>query len=436
MKKYFVVSKLSENMLETPEGYLVCLGVSIARTGMMQYAEGETPLEVGGDGIIEINRSPDEVFSPKTIASFEGKPVTVNHPTGNVTPENWSNLTKGLVQNVRRGSGDQKDDLVADILVTDRIAITLVKSGLREVSCGYEAEYTQTGEGKGTQTNIVGNHVALVDQGRAGEDYAIKDHKGVMNMDKKTLLAKMLTILGITNDEAKKLVNDADPAAGERKPDEKKPDEKVSDAGAYDALLKMVGDIGEMIKGLQKPADAAPAAGEKKPDEKPAADADPMEARFKKIEDSLSSLLEKKANDEKADPVILDEEMDEEEGEESGDNAMCAGDTASRVEILAPGLEAKGKDIKAKALKVCYATTEGKQIIEQLNGGKAPAFDSAEKVEVLFNATSEVLKKSRNRELAASKQVRDQQLIEGTPSDRVMTAEKMNELNAAHYKKV
>ena len=70
-----------------------------------------------------------------------------------------------------------------------------------------------------------------------------------------------------------------------------------------------------------------------------------------------------------------------------------------------------------------------------LNGGKVPAFDSKAKVDMLFNAASEVLKRSRNQDLTKTKQVRDAELIEGTPQDRVMTAEKMNELNAKHYSK-
>lgn len=444
MKKYFVVSKLSENMHETPEGYLLCIGVPIARTGSMLYGQGETPLETDKDGIIEITRTSDEVFRPQTIASFEGKPVTISHPTEFVTAENWNNLAKGLVQNVRRGADDQADDLIADLLITDRVAIQLVKNGLREVSCGYEAEYTQTEEGKGIQTNIIGNHVALVDEGRAGSEYAIKDHKGVkMDKDKKTMFQKLLSVVGITQDEAKKLVQDE--AASEEKPVEEKADDSKAHDG-YDALMKAVKDLNAIVSNMTGPTEAAKdEESEEKSEAKPAADA--MEERMKKIEDAVAGILEKMGAKDAAEeeaPVVTDEEggeeeesMDEdmEEGEESEDE-MCTGDAASRAEILAPGLDTKGKtaDVKAKALKACYGTKEGKKLIEQLNGGKAPAFDSAEKVEMLFTATSEVLKAQRNRELTKTRQVRDQELVDGTPQDRVMTAEKQNELNKEFYK--
>ena len=68
------------------------------------------------------------------------------------------------------------------MLIKESMTIKLVKAGLREVSCGYEAEYEQTGDGEGIQTNIVGNHIALVEQGRAGQSYAINDHKGAIRI--------------------------------------------------------------------------------------------------------------------------------------------------------------------------------------------------------------------------------------------------------------
>jgi hypothetical protein len=438
LKKYFVVSKLSENMHETPEGFLLCIGVPIARTGSMLYGEGETPLETGEDGTIEVSRAEEEVFRPQTIASFEGKPVTIAHPNEFVTADNWSRLAKGVVQNVRRGVGDQGDSLIADLLITDSIAIQLVKNGLREVSCGYEAEYTQTAEGKGTQANIIGNHVALVDEGRAGSEYAIKDHKGV-KMDKKNLLEKLLAVVGITKDEAKKLVQDAEAPVVEKK------EEKAADAPAYDAeaLMKAVKDLNAIVSNMTSPTEAA-VDTEKEMEEKPAKDAEVapgLEERLTKLEAAVSKLLERESKEDEV-PVVTDEDSEEEamdeemEGEEEAEDAMCTGDTASRAEILSPGLDTKGKtnDVKAKALKACYGTKEGKALIDQLNGGKAPAFDSAEKIEMLFTATSEVLKAQRNRDMTKTRQVRDQELVDGTPQERVMTPEKQNEMNEKFYK--
>ncbi len=108
------------------------------------------------------------------------------------------------------------------------------------------------------------------------------------------------------------------------------------------------------------------------------------------------------------------------------------GDTASRVEILAPGLKAKEKDAKVMALKAAYATTDGKKVIEALTGGKEPKFDSQDKVNTLFIAASEVLKASRTADLSKTKQTRDFDPSESSPLSG-LTPEQMNERNAKHY---
>ncbi len=437
--KFYTTSKISENIHETPEGFLVCIGVPIARTGEMVYGEGETPLEVGEDGRILIQREAEEVFRPETIASFEGKAVTITHPTEFVDPDNWSRLAKGMLQNVRRGEGEQENDLIADLLITDSVAINLVKNGLREVSCGYEAEYTQTGEGRGLQTKIVGNHLALVDEGRAGSAYAINDHKGKGSAMK--LKDKIKAIFAKAQDEAMAMAD-----AEEKKPEEKKPakdadgdkDEKESkDAGAYDELKKMVSDLGEKIAamgGKQKDASSQPSENEPaKVDAKDDDVATSLEDRLKALEASVAKLLEHQApaSDEESEDADESEEGEESEDDDFEESTMT-GDTASRIEILAPGLKAKGADGKSKALIVAYATKDGKAVIDQLTGGKAPELKDPKRVNTLFIAASELLKVSRTSELARTKQTRDFSSASETPKG-AMSAEQLNAINAKHY---
>lgn len=180
--RFYVTAQLSENISETPEGYLLCENVPITRTGEFLYKGNELlgddnkPLvEPTSDGIVRIQRDEESVFDEITIRSFEGKPFTLNHPDGFVDPENWQDLTHGIIQNVRRGINEQSDLMLADILVTTKEAIDLIKSGERELSCGYDAEYEDLGSGVGRQRNIIGNHVALVSKGRAGGRCAIQD---------------------------------------------------------------------------------------------------------------------------------------------------------------------------------------------------------------------------------------------------------------------
>src|SRR5438477_8399875 len=131
MAKFYTPTQLSENIKETPEGCLLCLNVPIARTGEMIYGEGETPLETDGEGKVLIYRDADEVFHVDTIASFEGKAVTIKHPEEFVSPQNWSYLAKGIMTNVRKapeGDSDGQESLLADLLITDALAISLIKT--------------------------------------------------------------------------------------------------------------------------------------------------------------------------------------------------------------------------------------------------------------------------------------------------------------------
>ncbi len=115
------------------------------------------------------------MFSPKTIASFEGKPFTDDHSEGDefVTAENYKQYVKGHVTNVRRGEGEYSDKLLADIIVYDKTVIEEIESGKREISCGYGCDYDIDEKGNILQVHITGNHVALVDEGRAGHSVRI-----------------------------------------------------------------------------------------------------------------------------------------------------------------------------------------------------------------------------------------------------------------------
>ena len=149
--------------------------VSQSRYGEQTYKRDEVPIEPNRDGLVLIKRTEDEVFKPEAISSFEGKPFTIDHPDEMVTPENWKDLAHGFITNVRRGVKEKLDLLVGDIVVTTKKAIELIKNGMREISCGYDADYEQLDIGIGMQKNIIGNHIALVMRGRAGHRCAIGD---------------------------------------------------------------------------------------------------------------------------------------------------------------------------------------------------------------------------------------------------------------------
>lgn len=425
-------------MAETPEGFLLCLGVPIARTGEMDYGPGESPVEVGPDGRARISRDSKEVFRPETIASFEGKPFTISHPKEFVNPENWKSLACGIIQNVRRGTGEFANDLLADILVTVAEAIRLIKSGMREVSCGYEAEYVQLGIGLGMQTNILGNHLALVEQGRAGAAYAINDQKGA-KMAK--ISERIKGIFAKAADEATKVVDDAAEGDKTKKTDDEMPKwgrdlqkqmKLVTDAMMSAMPAMAAGDKEEEEEEKKKADDAEGEEKKKSEDEAPAWAQD-----MAKCMNAIMEKLEGKSKDADEEEESEDADKDDEDAKDDDfeqTTAADTGDTAARIEILAPGMKFKGKDAMKQALEHAYTAKDHKMLIEGLHGGKTVDFKkmTAKTVDHLFYAASEVIKIARTKDFSRARTgVRDSaSMIQGSET---VSAEKLNEINAKFY---
>ena len=189
---HYYGTRLSENISRRePEGYLLCLNVPVARTGTQDYLPEE--LGLPGSSFISVYRPEEEVFSPETVASFEGMPVTNDHPPDGVDVSNIRALQKGHAHNVRRGTGDESDLLLADLIITDPGLIDLIlEEGKREISCGYTYELCEE-NGQYIQRKIRGNHVAVVDAGRAGPRVSIKDHKASISERRKPNMKKSLS---------------------------------------------------------------------------------------------------------------------------------------------------------------------------------------------------------------------------------------------------
>lgn len=194
MRAYYG-SRFSPNKTATPEGFLICHNVPIARTGWYEYLGDEIGVADMSGKVVKVYRSPEEVFSPAAMASFEGKILTDEHPPDLVNPDNATRYAKGAIQNVRQGSGVDSDLLLADLVVYDQQLIDEIQEGKREVSCGYDCIYVDAGDGTYQQQQICGNHVAVVKNGRAGDRVAIKDSKTNPNPEGETRMAKKLVLL-------------------------------------------------------------------------------------------------------------------------------------------------------------------------------------------------------------------------------------------------
>jgi len=436
---YYITEQLSEHIGETPEGFLLCKDVPLTRTGVFEYTASEVPVEASLDGMVKIQRDDDEVFAQNTIASFEGKPVTINHPEGMVTPENWSELAHGIVQNVRRGQGEMSDLLLGDLLITTEKGIELVKSGLREVSCGYDAQYEQIEKGKGRQKEIIGNHIALVTKGRAGGRCAIQDGKTCTGCGKCTCNKDnaITTKEDIYKMKAKDLFKRIFPksrfadALADEDLGEPAPVEGMDDVEkAQQAAAEAKASAEQAVEAAQQAAEAAKQASEAKEVNEPPADADPVEEE--KIEDEAPDLAAVIERLDKLEALVQElirieteegheelpagdaegeegkekdlEEVQDDEGEEKEEGwEEEFNDVASNAEIIDPDIVVtppKTKDaaprqikrIKMVALKSAMTSDSAPIVNKLLNGKQLEELKSSELDSVFFTASKMIAK--------------------------------------------
>jgi hypothetical protein len=130
--------------------------------------------------IVKIYRPEEEVFSDESLGSFTNKPVTNNHPPELVNPNNSKQFSVGM-----SGPEVVRDGMFAKTVlhVTDGEAIKNIESGKVELSNGYTADIEWisgvTPEGEqydAIQRNIKGNHIAIVERGRAGSSCRVADN--------------------------------------------------------------------------------------------------------------------------------------------------------------------------------------------------------------------------------------------------------------------
>lgn len=438
--RFHSVEQIGDKRSLTPEGFLICHDVPIARTGLMVYGPNELPIDGSKQGYVKITRGEDDLFSEETIASFLGKAVCVGHPDEDVNPENWNSLAVGAVHNVRRGEGVEDDLLLADLFIFHKDVVDQLAADTLEVSAGYDADYEETGPGEGVQTGIIGNHVALVEQGRCGPRCAVRDHNG----------------------PSSEIVKELQMAAKQKKK-----------GWTFDALLKRlraaskdegIGEILDQVEeeGLVKddlPEAATPEDvhihihnGPDSTEPRPSIDGDPeidppdpktyddelsgrldaLEAQHKEICDKLDALCEKvgmgkgadEAENEELKEEIIEEAKDEMPEEMTKDSkfafkdsrylAKSFRDTMSKAEILVPGIRVPTYDASAPAhvtfrqicntrrtaLDLAYAQPTTRGIIDDvLNGSNLDTRRmTCDAVRSTFSATALIQKRSNNHQ--------------------------------------
>lgn len=162
-------TKISEHIWKDNNGQLICNDCVLARTGAYDYRESEIIPDGDYNKIVKVYRKDSDVFDPKAMASFENKPFCNEHPQEDVNGQNYKKLQYGFLRDVHRGEGSDSNCLMGTLVVTDSQIIDLILSGeKRELSLGYDTNIVQDPNGNYYMTQIRGNHIALVDSGRAG----------------------------------------------------------------------------------------------------------------------------------------------------------------------------------------------------------------------------------------------------------------------------
>ena len=143
---------------KTAEGFIRDTPI-VGRTGILLYrnADGTERREY---------RPPEEAFKADSLASLQGKPITIGHKAY-VTAGNAAQVAPvGSVLSAGRQDGNA---IRADIVIYN------LDTNARELSCGYTLDLDETPgttpEGEhydAIQRNIVYNHCAIVPKGRAG----------------------------------------------------------------------------------------------------------------------------------------------------------------------------------------------------------------------------------------------------------------------------
>jgi hypothetical protein len=160
-----------------PNGF-ISITANLTRTGIFTYRH------MRPDGTVKLLkqlRIEEEVFSEEAIASLSGLPITNNHPSVLVSPENASEYIVGMSSdNPKRIKLDSEDYVQQKLVIFDDSAISMIKNKEKcEMSLGYQCTLDMTpGEYKGeaydcVQRDIRYNHGSIVKEARGGPNCRI-----------------------------------------------------------------------------------------------------------------------------------------------------------------------------------------------------------------------------------------------------------------------
>lgn len=159
-------------------GYWLIEGNPITKEGVFPYLGRTISPRLEPDKIYQVYRPYAELANPETLKSFDGIPLIEDHEMlGDGFTSTDDRPPQGILMNPRADNGM----LVGDLKIFSDAMKDRIEGGKKELSLGYKCRYDITpGEWNGQhydaiQTDLRGNHIALVAQGRMGHDVRVYD---------------------------------------------------------------------------------------------------------------------------------------------------------------------------------------------------------------------------------------------------------------------
>lgn len=287
------------NVLADNNGYIPVSDRPLSKVGVFPYMGSSIGAE-DPNKIYMVYRPAEQLSRPETINSFKLVPLIDEHEM--LGKDATAAEKKGIQGTTGEDIYFKDGVLYGNMKVFSESMKNLIEGGKKELSLGYKCKYIfEDGVFEGQkydaiQTDLLGNHIALVSEGRMGKEVSVVDEalKTVVTMDRQDII-NIEKVEDMTKEEIQELLKDGvksamdealkpiedkvnaldeamkkdeskdeEPKKGEDKEEEKAEDECAEDEKSMDelkkendSLKKKVEDMEEKMKKDSKGQDEA-----------------------------------------------------------------------------------------------------------------------------------------------------------------------------------
>ena len=293
----------------------------ISKAGVFPYMGRSISDDCEPDKVYYVYRSPETLKASTDTWDNPPKPFINDHE---MLGEGFAKIDERPVQGVIHNPVFENDTLYADISVYSESLKDKIANGKKELSLGYFCKYRkEKGVYKGqaydyVQEDMVGNHIALVDNGRCGSDVKVFDSK--CTMDSLDISADAIEELKTKAESA--MITTTEEKDSEMKEEEKK-EVEVKDEELEEKEIKEVKDEDKEEKETKDCSKAKDEDEEKKETEDEEVSPADVMAFLKMILEEVRSLNGKKTTDEdeeKKEEKAEDEDEEKKESEDEDDD--------------------------------------------------------------------------------------------------------------------